>query len=165
MKWRRFMFYEYHRSIGDHYLWIRSKGGEGFDFPFRFVNDWYDYQSDYINKLDVNIYNEAPMYEDTVRFSEVIVYKKKKLLDKNAAVSLFGNRIEVQGKDGEKKVFSFDEVSAITVLGRNKVNVYIDKEIYQFKGDKRFNALRYVNVYYRYKNIKKGDEHDKFLGL
>ena len=139
--------------------------GEGFDFPFRFVNDWYDYQSDYINKLDVNIYNEAPMYEDTVRFSEVIVYKKKKLLDKNAAVSLFGNRIEVQGKDGEKKVFSFDEVSAITVLGRNKVNVYIDKEIYQFKGDKRFNALRYVNVYYRYKNIKKGDEHDKFLGL
>ena len=105
------------------------------------------------------------MYEDTVRVSEVIVYKKKKLLDKNAAISLFGNRIEVQGKDGEKKVFSFDEVSAITVLGRNKVNVYIDKEIYQFKGDKRFNALRYVNVYYRYKNIKKGDEHDKFLGL
>lgn len=27
------MFYEYHRSIGDHYLWISSKGGEGFEFP------------------------------------------------------------------------------------------------------------------------------------
>ena len=27
------MFYEYHRSIGEDYLRIRRKGGEGFDFP------------------------------------------------------------------------------------------------------------------------------------
>ena len=26
--------------------------GVGFDFPFRFVNDWYEYQKDFVNKFD-----------------------------------------------------------------------------------------------------------------
>ena len=147
------------------YLPNKTLQGVGCDFPFRFVNDWYNYQCDFINQLDVNTYNEAPMYEDNVRFSEVIPYKKKMCLETNAKVLLFGNRMEISGEKIGSKVFSFDEVSAVTVLGKNKVNVYVDKQIYQYKGDKRFNALRYVNTYYRYKNIQKGENDDRFLGL
>ena len=59
----------------------------------------------------------------------------------------------------------FDDASTITVLGRNKLNIYHGGKIYQLKGDERFCALKYVHIYNRYKNIQKGDENDKFLGL
>ena len=58
-----------------------------------------------------------------------------------------------------------DETSAVTVLGRNKVNIYFKDHVYQLKGSKRFNALKYVNIFNRYKNICEGNEHGKFLGL
>ena len=38
-------------------------------------------------------------------------------------------------------------------------------DVYQIKGNKRFNALKYVNICYRCKNILKGDENGEFLGL
>ena len=53
----------------------------------------------------------------------------------------------------------------MSVLGRNKLNFYHDDHVYQFKSDKRFNALKYVNIYFRHKNIIKGDQDGKFLGL
>ena len=59
----------------------------------------------------------------------------------------------------------FDEVTAAACLGRNKLNIYHGSMVYQFKGSKRFNALKYVNFYYRYKNIKRGDLSGEFLGL
>ncbi|MBQ8350470.1 MAG: 1-acyl-sn-glycerol-3-phosphate acyltransferase [Clostridia bacterium] len=134
--------------------------GVGFDFPFRFVSDWYDYQCDFINRLQPTDYKDKPLYKDRVSLSEVIVYKKKLLIEKAAELILYGDKITI----GDR-TFPFDEVTAVTVLGKNKLNIYHDKRIYQCKGDKRFNALKYVNLYYRYKNISKGDENGKFLGL
>ena len=64
-----------------------------------------------------------------------------------------------------KLVIPFDEVSAISVLGRNKLNIYHGTRILQIKSDKRFNALKYVNICYRYKNISRGEENVEFLGL
>jgi hypothetical protein len=38
--------------------------------------------------------------------------------------------------------------------------------VYQIKPDERFNALRYVNLFYHYNNVKKGESSDgEFLGL
>lgn len=147
------------------YLPTTELEGVGCEFPFAFVNDWYEYQCNFINHLDVNAYNQTPMYEDTVRLTEVIPFKNKVLLGENTQVKLYGNRIEMQAENGEVLTYPFDKVSAVTVLGKNKVNVYMDKRIYQMKGNERFNALRYVNTYYRYKNLQKGDANDKFLGL
>ena len=62
-------------------------------------------------------------------------------------------------------MFNFDDVFTMSVLGRNKLNVYVGKQIFQFKGDKHFNALKYVNIYFRYRNIVKGEADGKFLGL
>ena len=45
------------------------------------------------------------------------------------------------------------------------LNIYFGETLYQFKGSKRFNALKYVNLFYRYKNIKEGNADGKFLGL
>ena len=138
--------------------------GVGFDLPYRFVAQWYDAQADYINQLDVRTYDANPMYRESVDVSEVIPYERKQPLMKNAELTLYGNRLEL--KQGEASaVYSFDEISAVTVLGKNKLNVYHGDKIYQIKGCKRFNALKYVHIYHRYKNIAKGNENGKFLGL
>ena len=103
------------------------------------------------------------MYRDTVGVSEVIAGQKKITVAKRATLSLYGDRMEM--KSDADSVFRFDEINAVTVLGKNKVNVYVNKKIYQFKGDKRFNALKYVNTFYHYKNVQKGDQDGEFLGL
>ena len=51
------------------------------------------------------------------------------------------------------------------LIAKNKLNIYHDGHVYQLKGSKRFNALKFVNIYYRYKNVKRGEQNAKFLGL
>ncbi len=142
------------------YLPTKELQGVGSDFPFRFVSEWYDFQSAFVNRLDPAAYTAEPLYRERAAFSEVVVYQKKKKIKASATVSLYGDRMTV-----DERVFRFDEISAAAVLGKNKLNIYHDKRVYQFKGDKRFNALKYVNLYYRYRNVHKGDEHGQFLGL
>ena len=62
-------------------------------------------------------------------------------------------------------VMDFNDVSVVTVLGRNKVNVYHRDQVYQIKGDKRMNALKYVNIFYRTKYLKGENDDAGFLGL
>ena len=139
--------------------------GVGFEFPFKFVNDWYNYQQDFVNSLDLSSYFESAIFEDVADFSEVIVYKNKVLLKKDARISLFGNRIVINDGESDEMRFDFDKVTAVSVLGRNKLNIYCDNRVYQLGGSTRLNSLKYVNIFYRYKNICKGDENEQFLGL
>ena len=83
----------------------------------------------------------------------------KTVLKENCKFSLYGNRLQA-----DDMTFFFDDVSVMTVLGKNKLNIYADKELLQMKGSKRFNALKYVNFFHRYKNIKEG-KNNEFLGL
>ena len=145
------------------YLPTKELKGENCDFPHRFVLDWYNAQSKFINSLDPADYYEKPMYEDTASVKEVIPSVKKIPVYDNARIMLYGDRIEIIAD--EKLVFPFEEASAVTVLGRNKLNIYHDGKIYQLKGDERFCALKYVHIYHRYNNIRKGEENLEFLGL
>ena len=139
--------------------------GKGFDFPFEFFGEWYDYQTDFVNGLNVLDYTEEPLFRDSVQIKEVIIRKNKRLLREKADFALYGDRIVAdEGKENEW-ILPFGELSAVSVLGRNKLNIYHDKNVYQITGSKSFNALKYVNIYYRWKNIKEGNENGKFLGL
>ena len=150
------------KSCGRQFRHLPSKELEGIgcEAPFKNVSEWYDYQCDFVNKLDYTLYLEKPMYQDTVSLSEVILYKNKKMLSKQAAVSLYGDRMVI-----DRMIIPFEEAGTVTVLGKNKLNIYIDNKVYQLKGDKSFNALKYVNMFYHYKNISKGDTNEQFLGL
>lgn len=134
------------------------------DFPFRFVCEWYDYQSDFVNSYDPLAHTEAPIYTDTVSLFEAIPYTKKQLISEGVTLSLFGDRIEIVY--GEERLnVPFAELSGAAVLGRNKLNLHYNGKTYQFKGGKRFCALKYVQLYHRYDNVRKGENHGKFLGL
>ncbi len=135
--------------------------GVGWDFPFRYVNDWYEYQKAFVNRLDLTEHTAEPLYRDQARISEVIVYQRKELQREKAELRLYGDRIEVDAD----WCLPFSEVSAMAVLGRNKLNVYHADKIYQFKGDAHFNALKYMNLYYRYRNQMDGENNGEFLGL
>ncbi len=133
-------------------------------FPHRFVADWYDEQIAYVNSLDLLSMLDKPLYTEVCDISEVILYKKKLPVGEGAKIELWGNKIKVF-LESETMLFDFDKVSAVTVLGKNKLNIYCADKVYQIKSDKRFCALKYVNIYYRYKNLIKGDEHNEFLGV
>ena len=139
--------------------------GVGFEFPFRFMTEWYDYQSDFINNLDLMQMVTEPVFRDTAKMSEVIFNQRKNVLRPDAQISLYGDRVVID--EGREDAFTipFTDVTAVSVLGRNKLNIYHGSSAYQFKGDKRFNAMKYVNFYYRHKNMQRGDMNGKFLGL
>ena len=140
------------------YLEDQHLEGVGFDFPFPYVAQWYQYQCDYVNQLDVGQYLLQPMYRDRVQLSLVEPYKRKNLLEKDASVTLYGNRIQAG-----QLTLHFDDINVITVLGKNKLNIYHKDGIYQFKGDPRFNALKYMNIFYRSRQTE--DKEDTFLGI
>ena len=146
------------------YLPTTELEGIGYDFPYRFVNEWYEAQSDYINSIDTTVLTDEPVFSDISDFLEVIPYKKKRTISENSRVYLYGDRITVL-VDGEETVFPFADCNAVTVLGRNKVDIYHGDKIYQLKGGKDMNGLKFVHFYNRYKNISKGDKNAKFLGL
>ena len=145
------------------------------DFQFRYMTEWYDKQCEYLNSIDTTDMTDKPVFTDTADVYDVIVYKRKKLLRKSSQLRLYGNRITVDETDGIYYKasapgkgcisLSFDDITAVTAMGRNKLNINLPDKIYQIKGSKRFNALKYVNFYYRYKNIVKGNTDAKFLGL
>ena len=146
------------------YLPTKELAGVGFDFPHRFVADWYDAQTDFINALDVTQLVNEPLYREHAALYEVIPCKRKNLLAKDVEISLYGDRITLL-RDGECQEFRFDDRVTLTVLGKNKLNLYHGAALWQIKGGKRFNALKYVHIYHRAKNIAKGEENAKFLGL
>jgi len=126
----------------------------------RFVADWYAWQNELVNRTDLLSLTNAPVFRDCARLSRVIPCKNKILLKESAVICLYGDRITVDDRS-----FPFSQIHAVVVLGKNKLNIYDGNEILQLKGDKRFNALKYVNFYHRYKNIQTGESNGKFLGL
>ena len=145
------------------YLPNKQFEGVGFDCKYKNVLKWYVGQSDYLNSVDLNDYVQSPIFQDSASFFKVNLFKDKKRIDKSVTVSLYGDKIVVKGKKIDV-AYSFANVSAVTVLGRNKVNVYIGDDCYQIKGGKRMNGLKFVHFFHRYKNMQ-GGEGCEFLGL
>lgn len=144
------------------------------DFPFATVKDWYDAQKAFVSANDVSLWGEAPIFEDEARLSLVIEYKRKQTLTERGQVRLYLDRIEVRDLSGKSEtpsvVFPLADTRALSCIGRNKCNIFCQNHIYQLKGGKSFNALKYVNVYYHIKNSQKGEKKEdaggtEFLGL
>ena len=121
---------------------------ESEDFEFRTVADWMDYQTDLVSAIKPDENLGKVFFEDTANLSEVIPYKNKRLIEKGVKMSLFVDKIVINEVE-----YPFDQLLGVTVLGKNKLNIYHDGRILQLKGSKRFCALKYVNFYNHYKNI------------
>ena len=132
------------------------------EIPFSNTAEWIDYQNSVLLKVEPNDYTDKPAFTDRARLLKVKPYKVKRLIDKNAFFSLYSDRITVLTK--QEKTFYFKDLQSLSVLGRNKLNFNTGEELYQVKGGKRFNALKYVNFFYNYRIKTEGDSDD-FLGI
>lgn len=137
------------KSCGRHiqYLPDKTLRGVDFDFPYPYVKDWYDAQSAFVHSLDLSPYGSTPIYTSLVCYSENIYCKRKNTIDRTARLEIYADRFQVITK-ADTHVYPFSQVSGATVLGRNKLNIYTGKQTFQFLGDKHFNALKYMNLYY-----------------
>lgn len=138
--------------------------GVNCESPFKTVYEWYKKQGDFVLSMNPEEYIEKPLYIDSADVYSVELYKRKTPFAKSAVLSLYGNRIEIS-VNGETRTLPFNEIGAVAILGKNKLNIYLGQNIYQIKSDKRFCALKYLNVFYRAKSVAKGDLNGEFLGI
>lgn len=146
------------------YLATKEIQGVNDEFPYRFIGDWYDAQCEFLRKIDTSKYIDTPIFSDTVDFLEVIPCKKKISLGNSVKLFAYGDRFEIDFGE-RREVFLYSEITASGVLGRNKMNFYSRKRIFQVRYDEHFNALKYVNIYYHAQNVLKGDTENGFIGL
>ena len=154
-------------GIKAQYLPNKELKGINCELPYKFIADWYEDQLKFVGALDLASFGDEPIFVENGAIDEVVVYKNKKKLYHNVKIYLYGDKIAVKGGK-EEYTFPFDEIRAITVCGKNKLNLYFGDKVYQITGGERFNALKYVNLTFRYRNIKKaekGEDYEQFLGL
>ena len=92
-------------------------------FPYRFAADWYAGQEDFVNGLDTREWTDKPLFRDEAALSRVLLYQRKELLRKKAAVALYGDRIVLDEGTPEELRLPFEALGTVTVLGRNKLNL------------------------------------------
>ena len=130
--------------------------------PFANVAQWMDAQSLYVESLAPGAFKGI---QDKCNVLKVILYKRKERYSFDSTVTLLEDKIII---DGEKKVeLNFDDVTSMALLGRNKLNIYYKDQVLQFVGNKSFNAVKYVNIFYHYKAVSGGDSNvgREFLGF
>ncbi|MCQ2428276.1 MAG: 1-acyl-sn-glycerol-3-phosphate acyltransferase [Clostridia bacterium] len=133
----------------------------------RFVADWYGKQEAYINSIDTDKLTN-PLYKDTVRLFDVIIARYKRKITDKAVLTMYGDRIEIDVPGGDGMVLDYGSIGSVTALGKNKMNIRSGGRILQIKGSVRFNPVKYMNIYYRYRNTHEGDNKTngyQFLGL
>mgnify|MGYP007016033922 FL=1 len=124
-----------------------------------------EFEKDYLLELDLSE-NRTLFKDEKVTLKEVIKNRRKKKLLKGQMMMDFEN---IKVTDGEKTLmFPLDDIISMAVMGQNKLNIYFGKAIFQIKAHPRFNALKYMQLYFHIKNKKKGvtdGDLARFLGI
>ncbi|MCR4621134.1 MAG: 1-acyl-sn-glycerol-3-phosphate acyltransferase [Clostridiales bacterium] len=140
--------------------------GVGLEFPYEWYSDWYDAQQAFIRSIDPDKYAGSPLFRDRADLMDVIVYRKKKRLRKNAKVTLYGDRIVLDENAESALTLRFSDITVAAVQLRNKLNLQLsDGKLYQLKGSRCFNAVKYINLFYRYQFIHGVNRDELYLGF
>ena len=95
-------------------------------------------------------------------YTEEELEKAKKKIGKGI-LEFYGDKLVFKLKKKTLE-FTFDQIEEMTILGKKKMNFYVDNKTYQFYGDKKINMIKYLNMFYLIRNRKRGDGND-FMGL
>ena len=144
-------------------LKIQAENGTS---AFQTAADWYEYQEQYIRGLDLTPAIDTPAYREKASLYEILIYQKKIPLFTDTEICLYGDRIVISASEAPV-ILMFDDIKAMACIADHKLNVFYKDKLYQIRGDARFNALKYCNLYYHAKYLKehKNDGEFQFLGL
>lgn len=99
-------------------------------------------------------------YTDEIELFEVDVNERKLIY--TGEMNLSNNIL----KFGDMTI-SFDEIESVSIILKNKMNIFVGDKRLQTKGINLFCAIKYMHAFYHYKNLKNGtnDINNEFLGL
>ena len=115
-------------------------------FKYKYVSDWYQAQKTYVKTFTMDTPFE---YKD----EGVTLYAFEKGSIRTAITTgnmIMNNNIISVGD----LVFNLSDVENMTVLGKHKLNMYIDGKTYQFIGDDNHNVVKYLHMYTHLYNRK-----------
>lgn len=130
------------------------------EFKFKHVNEWYNYQVEVIKDKYYN--DNEIIYQNNVGVYVPKVHEKKEFLGESNMI-LYNDRFEFIFEN-DKLVLDFNSIEGITLVGKKKMNIYVNDKTYQIFADLKLNLLKYMHMYYVIKNRKDGINHE-FLGL
>ncbi len=145
---------------------LEFKGVGSSEVPFSRVLDWYNHQEEAIKKdlanklespklyyqvkdIDAFYYTVGNTYKDTYGLSDFIAYN-----DRFELVS--GN---------QTRTFWFKDISAVSVLGKNNIIFYVDKEVTLINMQKRMCGLKFAHLFYIMKGQIEGNHDVGIMGL
>ena len=102
------------------------------------------------------------IYQEEIEVYEPRMFKSKLKLGEGL-VRLY-NDCFVFDLDTEKIVLDFDNIEAVTCLGKKKLNIYHNGKTYQIFKEVNKNLIKYMHAYYIIKN-KKAGANDDFIGI
>lgn len=109
------------------------------------TSEWFTAQKVKLKEIFDRQPSDKKFFEDEAKI-RFIRGRKRKSAGK-AKIFATKERVEVSGKN-VKKTLEFAAVDGATVLGKRKINFYLeDGSIFQIKGSKRFNAIKYLHLY------------------
>ena len=128
------------------------------EFPVRTIKEWTNFQNKWLDTINIEDVI-TPVFTEKVNLHKLLKNcGKNQILEENVSATIFADRLQI----GDNTIF-YKDVSAMTVCGRKKLAFYVDDITYQITSANNFCALKYVNIYYHYKNIK--ENGDGFLGI
>lgn len=118
-------------------LTFSVKEGES---PFTVVKDWFDYQ-----RIALKGRVSEVVFTDDAKTRIIDGHKRKKLIPCSITADKSGVTVS---SNSTKTTFDYKDLYGVTVLGKRKINYYIsDGTVLQIKGDDRFNAIKYLDLY------------------
>lgn len=130
-------------------------------FKIKNISEWYDFEIDAAKKLQVK---DCFIYEDDAFLTMPRLYKSKKKLG-FGKLRIYNDCFEFITKDEKVTYkFEFENVEAVTYLGKKKMNIYYNGDTYQVFNKKDSCFLKYVHMYYINKN-KIENKEDDFIGI
>lgn len=135
----------------DEYLNLHKNDGKEYK-----ISDLYHLQENKINSLTLDDIHNLD-WNAPISLIEVVNFVKEprargdlKLIDGSLVINDLS--------------FPLKDITAACTTDSHICDFYINDKTYQIKGDRRFPALKYMNLIYRYKNLL-NDEESKFLGI
>lgn len=137
-----------------------SLTSENNEFKFDYIDKWYDYQIDIIKNKE---YDESLIYQDEV---ELLITKEGQPKEKvgRCSMKLYKDDLLFEFQDEKQIDLKFDNIKAMTLVGKKKLNIYYKDNTYQVVNDSKTNFIKYMHLYYILQNRKEGIE-DGFIGI
>lgn len=128
-------------------------------FSFSRLVEWYDYQKQWVKEYKIKNNEEIIFSDENVEVYLANPFENRELLTKGKLV-LTGQSICVNNVK-----FSLNDLEIASPVSQRKLCITVNDKNYEFKGEERFNALKYVLMFNHLDTKMKKNKIDHYFNL